>query len=190
MAVVAVRLSKNDTVVPTVELVMATVAADTVPVNTVPPELVIVTTPISLAPTASATATAPVVLIVRLDVVPPAVPVTKSKLMALLVPVPTVSVAPSASVASPMSMSPVAVPPILALAVTATAVPESPKEIVLEPVLAAMVPAILSALGARAATPAVNVVESVESFPIVRVPVLEKVVVPAMEFEAPVIDTL
>ena len=101
------------TVLPTVVLVIATVAALTVLLKVVPPEFVIVIVPMSV-PTAP-TVTAPVVLIVKFDALPPAVPVTDDKLKVLAMPVPTVKVTPSARVAAPKVIAPVEVPPTVLL---------------------------------------------------------------------------
>ena len=174
--------------VPVVAVNVAVVAL-TVLEKVAPPELVMVRVPISV-PMAPAAATTPVVLIIRFDAVPLVVPVTASRLMAFAIPVPTVNVALSANVASPKSINPVAAPPMFAVAVTATGVLESPNMIVLAPVVAIIVPAILRALGAVAVSPAVKVVLSLEALPMVNVPVLLKVVVPAMELVVPVMDTL
>ena len=54
---------------------------------------------------------------------------------------------------------------------------------------AATVPAMLIAPGSNAVTPAVKVVLSPASLPSVTVPEFENVVVPAMTFTAPRIDT-
>ena len=170
MPVAAVRLSAKDTVAASVVSVMATVVASTVSLKVVPPLLVIVIVPISV-PTASATATTPVVSMVKFDGLPASVPSTASRLMALAIPVPTVKVASSARIASPRSIRPVAEPPILALAVTATAVSASPNVIVLAPVVAAIVPAILRADGAVAVRPPLKVMLSVASLPKVTAPV-------------------
>ena len=104
-------------------------------------------------------------------------------------PVPTVKVTPSAKVTFPRLIAPVAAPPRTDVAVTETGVPASPKVITEAPVLAAMVPAIFSPVGAVAMTPAVKVVESPAASPIVTVPVLLKVVVPAI-VPPPNIETL
>ncbi len=171
----SVRFPWNATVAPSLVSVMATAAASTVDWNVTPPELVIVTVPMSV-PTASATVTTPVVLSVRFDEVPKAVPDTASRLMALPIPVPTVSVTLSASVTSPRSIRPVAAPPTAALAVTDTPVFASPSVIVLAADVAATVPAIDTELGAVAVTPAVNVSVSPASLPKVSAPVFENVV--------------
>jgi len=184
--VVTVKLPLN-AIVPVVS-VSVTVTAATVSANVVPPDWVSVTTPISV-PTASATFTNPEVLIVRLETAPEAVPVTLSRLIGLAIPVPTVSVAPSTSVASPISIRPVAAPPTKLVAVTATAVLPSPSAIVLVDVFAATVPAILSALGAVATNPAVKVVLSPPALPSVTTPVFKNVVVPAITFADPRIET-
>ncbi|MND04557.1 hypothetical protein D3C83_248950 [compost metagenome] len=62
--------------------------------------------------------------------------------------------------------------------------------IVLAPVVAAIVPAMLSDEGATALTPPTKVVMSPEASPRVTVPPLLKVVVPATELVPPVIETL
>ena len=127
-------------------------------------------------------------MIVRLEAVPLAVPVTVDKLIALAIPVPTVKVAPSAKVAAPKVMLPVEVPPTVELAATATPVSASPK--VMTPVPAAVtVPFTVIALGAVATTPPVKLMVS-EPLPNVTVPVLAKVVAPAIVFELPLMATL
>ena len=103
-------------------------------------------------PTAPPTVTAPVVLIVRLDAVLPAVPLTEDKLIALARFVPTVKVTPSAKVAAPKVMAPVEVPPMMVFALTLTG---APRLIAAVPA-AVIVPATLTALGAVATTPPVK----------------------------------
>ena len=189
MPVPTVKLPLNSTVWLSAVSVIVTVSAATVPWKSVPPDCVIVTVPMSV-PTASATVTTPVVFTVKLESEPLATPLTASRLIAFAIPVPTVSVTPSLIVASPRSIVPVAAPPIVAFAVTVTPVPLSPSVVVLAPVVAATVPATLTADGAVAVTPPTNVVLSPEPSPSVTAPVLAKVVVPAIEFVAPKIDTL
>ncbi len=58
------------------------------------------------------------------------------------------------------------------------------------PAVVATVPATLMTLGAAAMTPFPKVVTSPDSFPRVTVPPFKKVVVPAIEFVVPVMDTL
>ena len=163
--------------------------ASTVLSKVVPPDCVIVTVPMSV-PTASATVTTPVVFNVKFDAALAATPLTRSRLIVFAIPVPTVSVTPSLIVASPRSIVPVAAPPIVAFAVTVTPVPLSPSVIVLAPVVAATVPATLIPEGAVAVTPPTKVVLSPAASPSVTEPVLAKVVVPAIEFVPPKIDTL
>ena len=107
--------------------VIAKVAAPKVSLKVTPPDCVTVTVPM-FVPTASATVTAPVVLIVRLETAPPPfAPVIASKSIWFAAPAPTVSVAASATVASPKEMVPVDVPPTNKFAATVTPVSASPK---------------------------------------------------------------
>ena len=129
-------------------------------------------------PTAPLTVAAPVVLIVKLDAVPLAVPVTEDKLNVFALPVPTVRVTPSAKVAAPKVIFPVDVPPTVELPPTLIPVLASPK--VITPVPAAVtVPFKLMLLGAVATTPPVNAIAS-PPFPNVTVPELLNVVAPAI----------
>ena len=98
--VVTVTLSLKAMLAASVVSVKVTVAALTVLLNVVPPDWVIVTIPISV-PIASLTVTTPVLLIIKLETVPPEVPVIAAKLIGLAMPVPTVNVTPSAKVAAP-----------------------------------------------------------------------------------------
>ena len=183
--VVAVRAPWK-AIVPEVS-VSVTVAASTVLPKVVPPDWVISTVPISV-PTAPLTVTAPVVLMVRLEDTPPAVPVTAARLIGVAAPVPTVSVVLSAIVAVPMVIWPVEVPPTVELPPTATPVPASPR--VMTPVPAAVtLPLRLMLEGAVATTPPVKFRVS-PLLPRVTVPVLAKVVAPAMVLLAPVMETL
>ena len=80
---------------------------------------------------------------------------TEDRLIAFAMPVPTVKVAPSASVAAPKVIAPVEVPPIVDVPPIVRPVPLSPK--VITPVPAAVtVPFTLTALGAVATTPPVK----------------------------------
>ena len=165
-------------------MVSVTVVALTVLLKVVPPEFVIVMVPMSV-PMAPLIVTAPVVLMVRLEAVPLAVPVTEDKLITLAIPVPTVKVAPSAKVAAPKVILPVDVPPIVELPATVTGAPKFRT-----PVPAAVtVPFTVMALGAVATTPPVKFMVS-EPLPKVTVPVFAKVVVPAMVLVPPLIATL
>ena len=94
--------------------VRVTVTAPTAPVKVVPPELVMVSVPISV-PIVLETVTAPVVLIVRFDTAFRAVPIIEERLIALAIPVPRVRVTPSASVVAPKVMVPVEAPPTVVL---------------------------------------------------------------------------
>ena len=143
------------------------VAALTVLENVVPPDRVIVTVPMSV-PTAPLTVTAPVVLIVKLEAVPLAVPVTEDKLNVFALPVPTVKVTPSAKVAAPNVIFPVDVPPTVEFPETVT--PVVPKLITPVPA-AVIVQLIVLELGAVAVTPPVNAVVPTK----VTVPVLANV---------------
>jgi hypothetical protein len=112
----------------------------------------------------------PVVLIVKLEDKPLAVPVTVDKVIGVPFPAPTVNVTLSAKVAAPKVICPVDVPPTVELPVTLTPVLESPR--VITPVPAAVtVPFKLMLLGAIAVTPPVKAVVPAK----VSVPVLEKV---------------
>ena len=129
------------------------VAAFTVLLNVVPPELVTVTVPI-VDPTAP-TETTPVVLIVKFGAPPE--PLTVPNVIALPIPVPTVNVVPDAKVAAPKVICPVDVPPTVELPLTLMPVLASPR--VITPVLAAVtVPFKLMLLGSVAVTPPVNAV--------------------------------
>ena len=161
------------------------VAASTVLVNVVAPDRVTVTVQISV-PTIL-TETVPVVLIVRLEDEPPAVPVTVHKVIfAAYAPPPTVNVAPSAKVTAPKLIAPVDVPPTVESPETVTAV--VPKLIAPVPA-AVIVPLIIFELGVVAVTPPVNAIVS-PPFPNVTVPVLEKVVAPAIVLLDPLNITL
>lgn len=121
MPVVRVKLPLKVTVLLAVVLVMVSDATLMAPLKVVPPELVIVTVPISV-PMVLETVTAPVVLIIRFEVVPSAVPVIDERLIAFAIPVPIVRVTPSASVVAPKVMAPVEPPPNEVLERTLTAV--------------------------------------------------------------------
>ena len=173
---VAYRLSEN-TIVPVVAvrttLAIRSAPPPTAPLKVVPPELVMVKVPISV-PMVPLTATAPVVLIVRFEARPDAVPATEVKLIALAMPVPKVKVTLSAKVIAPKLIAPVAVPPIAVVARMLTGV--VPKLIALVVLLAASVPDRYFVLGAVAVKPLVKV--SVPPLaPKVKVPVLLKVTV-------------
>jgi hypothetical protein len=101
------------------------------------------------------TATAPVVLIVRLEVLPESVPATELKLIALALAVPIVKVTLSAKVVAPKLIAPVAVPPMAVLAKMLTGVVA--KLITLLPVVAAIVPDRYFVLGTIAVKPPANV---------------------------------
>ena len=166
-------------------LLNVTVAASTVLENVVPPDCVMVTVPISV-PTAPPMVTAPMVFIVKLEDVLPVVPVTDERLKVLAIPVPIVNVTPSASVAAPKVICPVEVPPTVELPDTVT--PVVPKLMTPEPA-AVIVPLIVLLLGAVAVTPAVKLIVSLP-LPKVTDPVFEKVVAPAIVFDAPLNTTL
>ena len=165
-------------------LAIGSALAPTAPLKVVPPELVIVRVPISV-PIAPLTATTPVVLIVRLEALPEAVPATELKLIALAIPVPKVSVTPSAKVVAPRLIAPVAVPPIVVVAKMLTGV--VPRFIALVELLAAIVPDKYFVLGAVAIRPLVKV-KVPRAAPSVKVPVLLKVarlvIVPDPAFSA------
>ncbi len=167
MRVVAVNAPSN-AIVPVV-LVSVTVVALIAPLKVVPPELVIVTVPISV-PMVLETVTAPVVLIVRFDTVLPAVPAIDDRLIAFAIPVPKVNVTPSASVVAPKVMVPVELPPTVVFADTLTGV--VPK--FSTPLEAAIVPAKVFTLGAVAVKPPVKLKVPLLA-PKVKVPVLLKV---------------
>jgi len=150
--VVAVRAPLK-AIVPVV-LERVTVVALTAPLKVVPPELVMVRVPMSV-PIVLLTATAPVVLIVILEVLPESVPATELRLIALLIPVPKVKVTLSAKVVAPRLIAPVAVSPTVVFARTLTAV--VPRLRTLEPVLALIVPAKYLVVGTIAVKPPANV---------------------------------
>ena len=154
------------------------------PLKVVPPELVMVRVPISV-PMVLLTATAPVVLIVRLEVLPESVPATEIRLIALALPVPIVKVTLSAKVVAPKLIAPVAVPPMVVLARMLTGVVA--KLITLVELFAAIVPDRYFVLGAVAVKPFVNV-KVPPLAPRVKVPVLLKVtasvIVPVLAFRA------
>ena len=156
----------------------------TAPLKVVPPELVMVRVPISV-PMVLLTATAPVVLIVRLEARPKSVPATELRLIALLMPVPKVKVTLLAKVVAPKLMAPVAVPPMVVLAKILTGVVA--KLIALVELFAAIVPDKYFVLGANAVRPFVNV-KVPPLAPKVKVPVLLKVtvlvIVPELAFRA------
>ena len=120
------------------------------------------------------TATAPVVLIVRLEAKPEAVPATELRLIALLIPVPKVKVTLSAKVVAPKLMAPVAAPPMAVLAKMLTGVVA--KLITLLPVVAVIVPDKYFVLGAVAVKPPANVKASVALLPKYKAPEVPKVV--------------
>ncbi len=169
MPVVRVKLPPKVTVLLAVVLVITSDATLTAPLKVVPPELVIVTVPISV-PMVLETVTAPVVLIVRFDTVLPAVPAIDDRLIAFAIPVPKVNVTPSASVVAPKVMVPVELPPTVVFADTLTGV--VPK--FSTPLEAAIVPAKVFTLGAVAVKPPLNV-NVPPLAPSVKVPVLLKV---------------
>jgi hypothetical protein len=146
---------------------IVTVAAFTVPLNTVPFDWLTVTVPM-FVPTAPMLAVLSV-LIVRLATGALPGPVIVPALIALAAPAPKVSSAEFARLAGPTVICPVLAPPIVALAVTLTAA--DPKFSTPTPA-ALIVPATLSLDGAVAIAPAVNAMPA----PIVRLPAFEKVV--------------
>ena len=100
---------------------IAKVAASTVELKVVPPDCVTVTVPMSV-PTAP-TLAVPVLLSVRLEAVPPAVPATLAIVGAPDPPVPTVSVTPSARVKAAVLIAPV--PPLIVASAVTLAAPMS-----------------------------------------------------------------
>ena len=159
--------------------VIVTVPTSTPDWNVVPPDCVIVSTPM-LVPTAPVTVAVPVVLIVTFSPAPPAVPVTEPIWIVLAMPVPTESAAPSSSTTGPSVIAPLDAPPMLAHARTVTVVFASPS--VITPVVASIVPETVRADGAVATTPPAKVKVSPPVSPICTVPVLRKVVAPAIVF--------
>ena len=101
---------------------------DTLPAKVVPPLLVIVRVPMSV-PTVPVTLTGAAVLSVRLDAVPPAVPDTVARSIGVAAPAPTVSVVLSARVAGPRRIAPMEVPPTVDVPVTFRGVSLSPRVI-------------------------------------------------------------
>ena len=136
------------------KLVIGLPLEPTAPLKVVPPELVMVRVPISV-PMVLLTATAPVVLIVKLEARPKSVPATELRLIALLMPVPRVKVTLSAKVVAPRLMAPVAVPPMVVVAKMLTGVVA--KLITLVELFAAIVPDKYFVLGAVAVKPPANV---------------------------------
>lgn len=132
--------------------------------------------------------TAPVDVTVRLLTAPAAVPLTDPKVIAFAIPVPTVRVTPLAKVAFPKVMAPVDVPPTVVVPPTVTEV--VPR--LITPVTAAvMVPLMALLEGAVAVTPPVKARASAVGnppSPKVKIPVLLKVVIPAIVLFAPVIE--
>ncbi len=118
------------------------------------------------------TATAPVVLIVRLEVLPESVPATELKLIALALAAPIVKVTLSAKVVAPKLIAPVAVPPMVVLAKILTGVVA--KLITLVELFAAIVPDKYFVLGANAVKPFVKL-KVPALVPSVNVPLLLKV---------------
>ena len=178
LSVVAVSTPWKATV-PVVS-VMVTVVTSTPDWNVVPPDCVIVSTPM-LVPTAPVTVAVPVVLRVRFSVKPPAVPVTEPTSIVFAMPVPATSVDCTPITTLPSVIAPVDAPPTVAAvrAATVTVVSLSPS--VITPVVAAIKPAIVIADGAVATTPPAKVNVSPVS-PSWSVPVLRKVVAPAIGF--------
>ena len=146
--------------------------------------MVMVRVPISV-PMVLLTATAPVVLIVRLETKPEAVPATELRLIALAMPVPIVKVTLSAKVVAPKLMAPVAAPPMAVLAKMLTGVVA--KLITLVELFAAIVPDKYFVLGANAVKPLVKA-KVPPLVPSVNVPLLLKVtalvIVPVLAFRA------
>ena len=105
---------------------------------------------------------------------PPAVPATEVRLIALLIPVPKMRVTSSAKVTAPKLIAPVALPPTVVFANTLTGV--VPKLMTLVELSAAIVPAKYLVLGAVAVRPPVKVKVPVPPLaPKVNVPVFLKV---------------
>ena len=122
-----------------------------------------------------------VVLIVKFGV--PAEPLTIPKEIGVAYPAPTVNVTPSDKVAFPKVICPVDAPPIVDVPVIETV----PK--LITPVPAALtVPLIVLVLGAVAVTPPVNSIVSLP-YPKITIPVLEKVVAPAIVLLDPLNNT-
>ena len=162
--------------------VMARLTADNAEPKETPADLVIVTVP-RLEPTAPVMLAAPEVLMVRLGV-PEAPLMVEFAAMRLAAPAPNVRVVAAAKVVAATVIAPVEVPPMSVLAVVEIAFPSKLSTPVPD---AEMVPANDLELGAVAVTPAVNCVEVPAT---VRVPVLLKVVAPAMVLVVPVRLTL
>ncbi len=112
-------------------------------------------------------------------------PSTEDRLIALLIPVPTVSCLVLLRVTAPRVIAPVEAPPIATTSVTVT--PVEPR--LITPLVAVIVPAIFFKPEV-ATTPAAKVFESPTASPIVVVPLFKNVVVPAIELVPPVRDTL
>ena len=191
MPVVALVLPWKATVCPSAVFRIAIVPALTALANVAPPLFITVSVPMSV-PTTPATFTAPVVLMVRFDAKPPAVPDTAARLIGVATPVPTVSVTPSASSAFPIVISPVEVPPTSELPSTETPVSASPSLITPTPAALTVpfkrMPAV-APVCAVATTPPVKAIVSPPS-PSVSVPVFKNVAALSTTFVVPVNATL
>ena len=173
-------MSTSSNVTVPVVSVIVTRSASTVDWKVVPPELVIITAPMSV-PTAPLTVAVPVVSIVTCSPTLPVVPVIEPTWIVLATPVPSVRVAVCPSSTSASVMLPVEAPPMAAAPTTVTSVSRSPS--VITPVVAAIVAEIEIAAGAVATTPPANVNVSPPVSPNWRAPVLRNSVTPAMAFE-------
>ena len=98
------------------------------------------------------------------------------------------SVSVKAPLTDPPKVSPAVPLEMVVFAVSTVGVPLSPMEIALSVVCT--VPAIFTCEGAVAVMPPVNVIESVDSLPKVTDPVLEKVTILVIVFDAPLNTTL
>ena len=153
---------------------MIPVAASTVFWKVVPPELVILRLPISV-PTVPVTEAVPKVLMVKLLADPPAVPAIAAKLTALLIPVPTVRVAPFSIIEFPNVMAPVDIPPTKAFPFL---IRSGAFKFITPVPSAATVPIRLINDGLEAVTPPLKLNKSVPALPRVNVPRFKKEVLP------------
>ena len=178
--VVSVSPPANDTVAPLVVSTMSTVAALTDPLNVTPFEFATVTVPMSV-PIAPVNDAPPVLLTVRPEAAPPAVPDTLDTKIAPLAPSPRVSVTPSDSLTAPRVSAPLL--PSVTLCVNSVA-PRFTAPV------AVIVPPTVTCDGAVAVRLPLNVNWSADASPKTSVPVLLKVVSPAITLVDPVSDTL
>jgi hypothetical protein len=137
--VTVVKGASKDIVRVSIVSVSTTLVVVTAEANAAPPDCVIVKAPISL-PILPDTLNTPSVLIVKLDDEPDAVPDTDARLISFEIPVPIVSVTPSASVVDPKVIAPALSPP--KVVVPDTLIPDvTPARLITPEPPAAIVPA-------------------------------------------------